>query len=216
MKKEKVKKLLLAIVGILLVGTGIAFNAAASLGNDPIGIVYDGLRNVLGLSAQQLGMASNFVNFALTALVFCLGRRYVNVGTFIYILPYGTIVDLGGRLYHVLFPVQTLPVQILGAFIGCILLYFGVAMFIVADIGLDPFTGTVMLIRDKVKKEYRTVKICFDAGCVLLGVLSGGRLGVITVATALAAGPVIQFFSERISKCMERGVAHKTESEVSA
>lgn len=200
MKKEKVKKLLLAIVGILLVGTGIAFNAAASLGNDPIGIVYDGLRNVLGLSAQQLGMASNFVNFALTALVFCLGRRYVNVGTFIYILPYGTIVDLGGRLYHVLFPVRTLPVQILGAFIGCILLYFGVAMFIVADIGLDPFTGTVMLIRDKVKKEYRTVKICFDAGCVLLGVLSGGRLGVITVATALAAGPVIQFFSERISK----------------
>ncbi len=216
MKKEKVKKLLLAIVGILLVGTGIAFNAAASLGNDPIGIVYDGLRNVLGLSAQQLGMASNFVNFALTALVFCLGRRYVNVGTFIYILPYGTIVDLGGRLYHVLFPVQTLPVQILGAFIGCILLYFGVAMFIVADIGLDPFTGTVMLIRNKVKKEYRTVKICFDAGCVLLGVLSGGRLGVITVATALAAGPVIQFFSVRISKCMERGAAHKTESEVSA
>ena len=64
MKKEKGKKLLLAIVGILLVGTGIAFNAAASLGNDPIGIVYDGLRNVLGLSAQQLGMASNFVNFA--------------------------------------------------------------------------------------------------------------------------------------------------------
>ena len=153
MKKEKGKKLLLAIVGILLVGTGIAFNAAASLGNDPIGIVYDGLRNVLGLSAQQLGMASNFVNFVLTALVFCLGRRYVNVGTFIYILPYGTIVDLGGRLYHVLFPVQTLPVQILGAFIGCILLYFGVAMFIVADIGLDPFTGTVMLIRDKVKKN---------------------------------------------------------------
>ncbi len=216
MKKEKGKKLLLAIVGILLVGTGIAFNAAASLGNDPIGIVYDGLRNVLGLSAQQLGMASNFVNFVLTALVFCLGRRYVNVGTFIYILPYGTIVDLGGRLYHVLFPVQTLPVQILGAFIGCILLYFGVAMFIVADIGLDPFTGTVMLIRDKVKKEYRTVKICFDAGCVLLGVLSGGRLGVITVVTALAAGPVIQFFSERISKCMERGAAHKTEREVSA
>lgn len=216
MNKEKIKKMILAIVGILFVGTGIAFNAGAYLGNDPIGIVYDGLRNVLGLSAQQLGMASNFVNFALTAVVFWLGRRYVNIGTFIYIVPYGTIVDLGGKLYRILFPVQTLPLQILGAFTGCILLYFGVAMFIVADIGLDPFTGTVMLIRDKVKKEYRTVKICFDAGCVVLGIISGGRLGVITVVTALAAGPMIQFFSEKISKCMARIAAHKTESEVSA
>lgn len=219
MNREKAKKTILAVIGILFVGTGIAFNAAASLGNDPIGIVYDGLRNMLALSAQQLGMASNFVNFALTAIVFLGGRRYVNIGTFIYIIPYGAIVDLGGKLYHALFPVQTLPLQILGAFIGCMLLYFGVAMFIAADIGLDPFTGTVMLIRDKVKKEYRTVKICFDAGCVLLGVISGGRLGIITVVTMLAAGPVIQFFSEGISKCiskcMKGDTAHKIESEVS-
>lgn len=212
---EKGKKMVLAVVGILFVGVGIAFNAAASLGNDSIGILYDGLRNALGLSSQQLGMASNIVNFALTAVVFCLGRRYVNIGTFIYILPYGTIVDLGGRLYHMLFPVQTMPVQIMGAFLGCMSLYVGVAMFIAADIGLDPFTGIVMLIRDKAGKEYRTVKICFDVVCIITGVILGGGLGMITVITAFAAGPVIQFFSERISKCMKRGAVCKTEREVS-
>ena len=79
----------------------------------------------------------------------------------------GFVVDLGGRLYHMLFKVQTLPVQIAGAAIGCFLLYMGVAMYITADVGLDPFTGFVMTIRDKVNKQFRVVKVCFDICCIV-------------------------------------------------
>lgn len=204
MKNEKAIKMVLAVIGIILVGTGVAFNAAAALGNDPIGIVYDGIRNAADLSSGQLGMASNIVNFALVLAVFFLGRHYVNIGTFIYIIPYGFIVNLGGKLYHVLFRIQTLPLQIMGAVTGCLLLYIGVAMYITADIGLDPFTGMVMVIRDKVGKEYKTVKICFDTGCIILGFFLGGRLGVITVITALSAGPVIQFFADMMQKLGKR------------
>lgn len=204
MKKEKAIRMILAVTGITLVGTGVAFNAAAALGNDPVGIVYDGIRNATDLSADQLGMASNVVNLVLVVIVYFLGRHYVNIGTFIYILPYGFIVDQGGKLYHALFRVQTLPVQIVGAAVGCLLLYVGVAMYITADIGLDPFTGVVMVIRDRVGKEYRTVKICFDIGCIILGFFLGGRLGVITVITALSAGPVIQLFADMMQKPGEK------------
>lgn len=209
MKKEKAGKLLLAIVGIILVGIGVAFNAAAALGNDPVGIMYDGLRSAAHLSAAQLGTASNIVNIALVVLVFLLDRHYVNIGTFIYIIPYGTVVSLGGRLYHVLFRTQTLPVQIAGAVIGCTLLYTGVAMYITADIGLDPFTGMVMVLRDKVKKEYRVVKICFDIGCIILGTVLGGKLGVITVITAFTAGPVIQFLSDRMKRVFRTEIQYQ-------
>lgn len=200
MKKSVLIKLILSIFGILFVGTGVAFNASAALGNDPVGIVYDGIRSAANLSPEQLGMASNIVNIVLVIAVFCLNRRYVNVGTFIYIIPYGMAVSFGGRLYAALFPVQSIACQIAGAVIGCTLLYIGVAMFIAADIGLDPFTGMVMVIRDKVGREYRIVKICFDMGCIVLGFVLGGRLGVITIITALSAGPMIQFISDRISK----------------
>ncbi len=200
---KKMIKLVLSAAGILLVGTGVAFNAAAALGNDPVGIVYDGIRSTANLSSEQLGMASNVVNAALMVLIFCLGRHYINVGTFIYVVPYGAAVDLGGKLYAALFPAQTLPVQIMGAVIGCLLLYTGVAMFITADIGLDPFTGVVMIIRDKAGRQYRSVKICFDIGCIILGTVLGGKLGVITFLTALTAGPVIQFLSDRMKKRMK-------------
>lgn len=200
---KKIMKLVLALVGILLVGTGVAFNAAAALGNDPVGIMYDGIRSIANLSPEQLGMASNIVNVVLTVLVFCLDRHYVNIGTFIYIIPYGAAVSLGGRMFAVLFPVLSPVLQIVGAAAGCLMLYTGVAMFIAADIGLDPFTGVVMVIRDKVRKEYRVVKICFDIVCIILGAVLGGKLGVITIITALTAGPVIQFLSDHMKRRIE-------------
>lgn len=203
MKKIKMNKLVLAIVGIILVGTGVAFNAAAALGNDPIGIVYDGIRNSAHLSEEQLGMASNVVNIVLVIIVYLLNSRYVNLGTWIYIIPYGTVVTFGGKLYHAVFTSQSLFTQMIGAFCGCMLLYTGVAMYIAADVGLDPFTGLVMVLRDKIGKEYKVVKVCFDMCCILLGVLLGGKLGVITIITALTAGPVIQFLSNKIGGLMK-------------
>lgn len=204
MKQDKKISIVLAIVGIFFIGTGVAFNAAAALGNDPIGIMYDGIRNVAKLSPEQLGMASNIVNISLVVLVLLLNRHYINIGTLIYIVPYGTIVDMGRKIYYVIFKVQTLPTQIIGAGLGCLFLYLGVAMFIVADIGLDPFTGIVMVLRDKCKKEYKVVKICFDIVCILIGFTLGGKIGIITILTAATAGPVIQLFADCIKKQLKR------------
>lgn len=204
MKNISIEKLMLAMIGILLVGIGVAFNAAAALGNDPIGIVYDGIRSAAHLSPEQLGMASNIVNTVLVVIVFLLNRHYVNVGTWIYIIPYGIVVTLGGKLYQYLFTGQSILTQMMGAFLGCTLLYTGVALYIVADIGLDPFTGLVMVLKDKTGKEYRKVKICFDLTCIVLGLLLGGKLGIITIITALTAGPVIQFLSDAINNILKK------------
>ncbi len=190
------KKIVFSVIGIFFVGVAIAFNAASKLGNDPIGILYDGLRAFLHLSGSQLGMASNIVNVAMLVIVFFLGRHYVNVGTFIYILPYGLAVSLGSKIHSFFFPAHlTLPLQILTAAIGCLCLYIGVGLYIAMDIGMDPFTGFVMMLCDKLKKEYRVVKIGFDVVCTLIGFLLGGKLGAITIICALIAGPFIQFFA---------------------
>lgn len=57
------------------------------------------------------------------------------------------------------------------------------------DIGLDPFTGVVMVIRDKVKSDFKKTKILFDIVMVIIGVILGGKLGIITIFTAITAGP---------------------------
>ena len=204
LKKDRIIRLALAVIGIFFIGTGVAFNAAAALGNDPIGIMYDGIRNAADLSPEQLGFASNIVNISLAVIVLLQNRHYISIGTLIYIIPYGAIVDMGRKVYYALFKMQTLSVQVIGAALGCMLLYLGVAMYIVADIGLDPFTGIVMVLRDKCKKEYKLVKICFDVVCVFIGFVLGGKLGVITIITAVTAGPMIQIFTDYIRVRLKR------------
>lgn len=195
--KINIKKMLLALSGIFLIGIGVALNSCAQLGNDPIGIVYDGVRNIAKLNSEQLGTASNLVNYGLIMLLIFTGRRYVNIGTLIYILPYGFFVNLGARLYHSIFTVSSISLQWMTVVTGCLLLYTGVAIFIAVDIGLDPFTGVVMVIRDKIKWDYKKTKVIFDVIMVVIGTALGGKLGIITFATALTAGPMIQFISNR-------------------
>lgn len=203
--KVTAKSVLIALIGVLLVGVGVAFNNCAGLGNDPVGIVYDGIRNVTGMGAEQLGFASNIVNLSLALLVFFTGRKYISVGTLVYFLPYGFFVELGILLYQLLAPeTGGLAVQIAFSVVGCLLLYLGVAVYITMDIGVDPFTGIVLVIRDAVKKEYRIVKIIFDITMIILGTVLGGKLGAVTIITALTAGPVIQFFSGELHRLLIR------------
>ena len=207
-KKITVKTILISLFGIFLVSMGVAFNNCAGLGNDSVGIVYDGIRSITGMNAEQLGMASNVVNVALIVLLFLLARRYISVGTFVYIIPYGTFVKVGTMIYHAVFTSDGMTVKSVASVLGCLLLYFGVAIYITLDIGVDPFTGIVLFLRDVTKKQYRYVKIGFDICMIILGTVLGGKLGVVTFVTALTAGPVIQFFSEQLKKSewLMRGV----------
>ena len=162
--KDKAAKMLLGIAGIIFIGIGVSFNASAALGNDPIGIIYDGIRNAANLSPEQLGMTSNIVNIVLIIIVFLAEKHYVSIGTLVHLLFYGNAVSVGGKIYQIIFGTGTLLTQMIGAVVGCTLMYLGVAMFITADMGLDPFTGLVMVLRDKTKKEIQQVKISFDLG----------------------------------------------------
>lgn len=194
MKKINFIKIISALIGILSIGIGVAFNAANGLGNDPIGLVYDGMRNALSLTPGQLGLVSNIINLTLIILLLMIGRRYLSLGTVIYILPYGLSVSLGSKLYEAI-QVSSLAGRIGVSIAGCLLIYIGVAIYITVDIGLDPFTGIVMVIRDKLKLDYKKVKIAFDLIMILIGTLLGGTLGVVTIITALTAGPTIQWLA---------------------
>ncbi len=202
MMKINMTKIAGALIGILLIGFGVAWNSANGLGNDPIGLVYDGMRNTLSLTPGQLGMVSNIINLVLISLLFIIGRNYVNLGTVIYILPYGLSVSLGSRLYEAL-QINTPAGHFGAAFAGCLFIYLGVAIYITVDIGLDPFTGIIMVLRDKLKQDFKRVKIAFDISMIILGSLLGGTLGIITILTALSAGPCIQWFASGMASFLQ-------------
>lgn len=205
MKQSKItaKKILLSFIGVFLSGVGVAFNSCAGLGNDPIGMLYDGIRCAGNMSQAQLGMATNIVNISLIVVLFFIGRHYINIGTLIYVIPYGFFVSMGNTIFGWLSFSDGLVNNILFSVAGCLILYLGVAFCITADIGVDPFSGTVLTICDATHKEYRIIKILFDVTLVIIGTLLGGKMGVVTIVTAFSAGPLIQFFIGKLKMLLK-------------
>lgn len=195
-----VKRVSLAMTGIFLVCIGVAFNNNTNLGNDPVGIIYDGIRQTFGVAQINLGMVSNFINVGLLILLFLVGRHYANVGSLMYLIPYGFFVLLGSHLYVLLFPHNTIPARVAGGIIGISLYYIGISLFICADIGVDPFSGFMLTIRDHMHWSVRRTKISFDLILITVGILLGGKFGVITIVALLTTGPAIQFLSDKFSR----------------
>ncbi|MBE5906085.1 MAG: hypothetical protein E7277_04710 [Lachnospiraceae bacterium] len=198
------KKCIAALAGIFLVGVGVAFNAMAHLGNDPVGIFYDGIRNFLGLTQVQLGIASNIVNLTIVVILLFIARQYVNIGTVIYLLPYGNFVDVGTKIYLHVFSQAVFWQRVVAVVIGCFLIFLGVAIYIAVNIGVDPMTGVALFIGDKLKLPYKKAKVIYDISITTIGFLLGGKLGVVTVISALIAGPIIQKLSEFVTRLASR------------
>lgn len=186
------KKVSLAMVGIFLVCIGVAFNNNTGLGNDPVGIIYDGLRAFFHISLVRLGFVSNFLNVVLIIVLLLIGRHYVNIGTFMYLVPYGFFITIGSNLYPLIFQNSELITRLCGGAAGITLYYIGISLFVAADIGVDPFNGFMLTIRDKTGWSIRRSKITFDVVLMTTGFLLGGKFGLITIVTVLTTGPTIQ------------------------
>ena len=187
----------LALSGVSLCGIGVGFASCASLGMDSIGLFYDGVRNILGFSSDMLGVASFIVSGIIMIFLFFASRKYVSIGTIIYIIAYGSFVSVGSLIYNGVVSGDSLAVRIVFSCVGYILLYIGLGIYVAIDIGVDAFTGIVLFLSDKTHFEMKYVKIVFDVILIIIGTVLGGTIGAATFVTMIVAGPIIQFLSKR-------------------
>lgn len=197
------KKGLMCLVGVAFIGFAIAFNASALMGNDPISVFFDGARALIArlIGFDDLGVATNVVNYTLLLIIFFIAREYISFGTFIYALPMGSFIQLGFNLFAALkIPVDVVYWQVFSFVLGCFMLFVGISIFIAADFGLDPWTALTLFLTKKTNKPLNIVKVALDVVTLVLGWLLGGRVGIATIFAALTGGPTIQKFSSIFEK----------------
>ena len=200
-----IKKIIFCFFGVAFIGFAIAFNNLAGLGNDPLSVFFDGARVVLFnlTGIDNLGLATNIINYTLLIVIFFIARQHIHIGTFIYVLPLGNFVSLGIWIFKSLkIPTDILACQIASSVVGCILLFLGLAIFISLEIGLDPWTALIMFIAEKTNQQFRTIKIGMDVTTLLIGWAMGGKFFVTTVVAAIVGGPTIQMFTDLLNKTL--------------
>jgi uncharacterized membrane protein YczE len=103
-----------------------------------------------------------------------------------------------------LVPVQSYLMQLMMVVIGFVLLGFGVALAVIANVVMNAGDGFVRVLARRLDRNYGNVKIAFDVVNVLLSVglsmaLFGGAVHGVREGTLLAAlctGLVVKFFTK--------------------
>lgn len=197
--KDFLLRSLTSIVGITLISFGAALSETMDMGLDPFTALNRGASSALGFS---LGSYQLVVNLIILVVVFFMKRSLIGWGTIYNMILVGYQVDFFNTLLGNTFAVEemSLVIRILITVVAIVIFTFGVAVYMDTELGVSPYDAIAPLITDKTGWKYTPVRIGQDLIVVVAALLVGGPVGVSTFITGFFAGPLISFFSKKVTK----------------
>lgn len=203
-----IKRLILFFVGMSIIQFGVALFLKTNIGSDPFTVFTQGLASTLnktnlknfsivklisGAAEVTPGVANMIILIVLFTIILLVEKSRINIGTLICVVGVGPIIDLGVNVVSY-FPVESYNylIKMLLVLFGCFIIAVGFAVLSAANIGVAPNDIVPFIIQDKLKIEYRWIRIALDAAFLVIGFILGGTIGAGTVIAMMSTGPFIQ------------------------
>ncbi|ODU56647.1 MAG: hypothetical protein ABT01_03545 [Clostridium sp. SCN 57-10] len=188
-----VKSLLLRFaklfLGFVLLSAGIAFSFVAELGLSPWDVLNHGASKVMPIT---MGQASIIIGLVILAYdVF--SKERIGFGTFLNILCIGPLFDVIIAL-RLIPSAETMPGRLLLLAIGLVLVTLGMYFYMSADLGAGPRDTLMVVLTKRLPFPIGVCKLGVEMVAVALGFALGGSVGVGTLISVVAGGPLTQFF----------------------
>ena len=208
-KKNLGKRIAMSAFGVIICAVSVAIFKIAAFGVDPFQSFMAGLDSLVPIKFGTLYVITNAV-LLLFALIF--DRHYIGIATFINLFLLGYITQFTYDSLKTLIVDPSIPVRIACLVIGVVIICFGSAFYMTADLGVSTYDAIALIIVNTWKKgKFQYVRIITDLVCVLIGcslfLLSGGKLskiptiaGIGTIITAFFMGPLIEVFNVHIAR----------------
>ena len=188
--RELRRRLPQLLVGIPVLGVGIALTLQARLGVSPYDVLHQGIAARAGLS---VGTVVILVGLAILVLWIPLRQR-PGLGTVLNTLTVGLVIDLA---VHVIPEPDLLAVRIPLLVAGIVVTGLGMGLYIGAGLGPGPRDCLMTGLSAKGFPLW-AVRTVLELAALLAGWVLGGNVGVGTVAFAFSIGPLGHFFLGRL------------------
>ena len=194
------RRVTMCIIGNIILGLGVALTKLAAFGNDPFNGMCMAVSARIGIPYAVYTPIFNLVLFGFEWL---FGRKYIHIGTFVnwFLLCYAVsfFLWIGDLLGCTTVNGMALRLIVLAA--GLIIISFGLAMYQRADLGVAPYDAIPLMVCDRWQRvPFFWARIALDGLSTVVVWLAGGIVGIGTLLTALALGPVVDFFMRRMDK----------------
>lgn len=208
-KKELTKRYIVFIIGLFFSALGIAFTKQGALGMSTV----SSPGYVLSLQFNQItfGTWSTITNVAMVLgqiIILRSNFKPIQLLQIPFSFLFGWFTDFGVFLVSPI-PVPNYAFQLLMVLIGIVVLGFGIALAVVADVMYNAGEGLVKAVSTVSGWKFGNVKIGFDIFCVTLAVVlsliffgevRGVREG--TVISALLIGVCVNIMSKPLGKVL--------------
>ena len=211
------KRVFMSLFGVIICAISVGIFKIAALGVDPFQSFMAGLDALVPIGFGTLYVITNAV-LLLFALVF--DRHYIGIATFINLFLLGYITQFTYEYLQTVIVDPSIIVRVLCLVIGIVIICFGSAFYMTANLGVSTYDAVALIISNTWKKgKFQYVRIATDVVCVILGIalflISGGSFsriptiaGIGTIITAFFMGPLIEFFNIHIARPILNGATN--------
>jgi uncharacterized membrane protein YczE len=191
MNKNKLLRYIGVLFGLVFLSIGASFFITANIGSEAITVF---LQGIMFQTNSNFAIAIIIANLFPVALLFIIKRNdLLSFGSFAIVLI-GPLIDFWLASGLIITPTNII-IQISFSIIGILSSGLGIALYIHANVGMSPFEALVVAISQKFTNiKFFIIKIMFDMLFLIIGFTLGGVVGIGTVISVLAFGPVINSF----------------------
>ena len=175
-----------AVIGITMIGIGVAFNYMANLGLGPWGVLHDGISKTINITYGQAGILTSLISLLLWIPL----NQKPGIATIFDAFWIGLTADF---IINVIPVSQTLIIQILYLITGITLIGLGTAIYVGGDLGAGPRDG-IMVGLEKLGLKIGNARTLLEFVAFTIGFLLGGKVGIASIIIVLSIGRVLQVF----------------------
>ncbi len=207
--KANRRRIFMSLAGVIICAVSVGVFKLAALGVDPFQSLMSGLDALIPI---KFGALYVIVNAILLLFSIFADRHNIGIATFINLFLLGYITQYTYEFLQKVIPDPSMIVRVICLIIGIVVICFGSALYMTADLGVSTYDAVAIVMANKWKMgKFKYIRICTDLVCVVLGcilfVMAGNPIGKLptiagigTIVTAFFMGPLIDLFNEKIAK----------------
>lgn len=205
----KTRRIVMSLGGVVICAVSVGFFKHAAMGVDPFQSLMAGLDALLPI---EFGLVYTIANLILLTFALLFDRRKIGIATFLNLFLYGYITQFTVDILQVILPNPVLWVRSVCLVGAIVVLCFGSAFYMTADLGVSTYDAVAIVLSEKWKlAKFQYCRIGTDLICVVAGsgifLLAGGTwkeiptiAGVGTIVTAFFMGPLIAYFNRKVAQ----------------
>ena len=205
----KTRRILMSLFGVIICAISVGIFKTAALGVDPFQSLMSGLDQLIPI---PFGTLYVIVNLCLLSFSLIVDRSRIGLATFINLFLLGYITEFSYAFFTGIIVDPSMPVRAFCLLVGIVVICFGSALYMTADLGVSTYDAVAIVLADKWKvAPFQYCRIATDLVCVLSGVIifliGGGSFGAIptiagvgTIITAFFMGPLIEYFNVHFAR----------------